>query len=133
MGVKPRRYCLAWPCKNLAVPGSAYCPAHQPARAPKQADDFYLSTRWRRFRDWYIGCNPFCQHCQADGHIVKATIVDHVVERVDGGAPFDADNAQSLCAACHNRKTKLEQKRRKSLKNHREPSPENRRGSRIVS
>jgi 5-methylcytosine-specific restriction enzyme A len=30
---------------------------------------------------------------------------DHVVELRDGGAPFDPQNGQALCGACHSRKT----------------------------
>ncbi len=119
MSTKPRRYCLAWPCQTLAVPGSSYCPDHQQPEAPKATDPFYLSVRWRRFREWYIANHPLCVRCQADGYIVRATIVDHVVELKDGGAPYDESNTQSLCLSCHNTKTALERNRRNPLKSNR--------------
>jgi len=50
--------------------------------------------------------------CQAEGRTVVAVIVDHVVEIKDGGASFSEDNAQSLCHACHNRKTAKEKEKR---------------------
>lgn len=102
---KARRYCAAFPCSSLAVPGTIYCQEHQRAPLAKLADAFYMSPAWRRFRDWYIKQHPLCQHCQADGFSVPSVIVDHVVELKDGGAPYDEGNAQALCRSCHNRKT----------------------------
>ena len=87
------------------------------------ADDFYLTTRWRRFRAWYLGEHPLCEICQAEGRTVPAVIVDHIHELKDGGAPYDESNAMSLCAACHNKKTA-------SVKNHRKVTGNNRRRSR---
>ena len=112
MASKPNKYCIKFPCRNMAIPGSAYCAKHQPAKAHKDADPFYTSVRWRRFRDWYIGKHPLCEMCQAEGREVTAVIVDHIVELKDGGAPLDEDNAQSLCRACHNRKTATEKQKR---------------------
>lgn len=110
---KPGRYCAAFPCRSLSEEGSAYCALHRPSPAPKTADAFYLSARWRRFRNWYIAKNPLCEHCLAEGLVEKATIVDHVVELRDGGDRLSEDNAQSLCAACHNRKSAREMVKRK--------------------
>lgn len=116
MANKPNKYCIKFPCRNLAVPGSSYCIEHQPARAPKKAEPFYVSVRWRRFRDCYIGNHPLCEMCQAEGRgEVPAVIVDHIVELKDGGKPLDESNAQSLCRACHNRKTATEKKKRGAI------------------
>lgn len=112
MGNKARKYCAKFPCRNMAEPGSAHCTEHQAARAPKETDPFYLSPQWRRFRSWYLSRHPLCKMCQAIGFMTPAVIVDHVVELKDGGAPFDENNAQSLCWACHNRKTAKEKQKR---------------------
>ena len=112
MATKPRKYCVKFPCRNLAEQGSSYCGEHKPAPLAKVADSFYLSVRWRRFRAWYIAKHPLCAICAAEGRTVAGYIVDHIVELVDGGKPFAEDNAQSLCRACHNRKTKAEKKKR---------------------
>jgi 5-methylcytosine-specific restriction enzyme A len=109
---KTKKYCAAFPCKNLALPGSAYCKVHQPKTAHKVADAFYVSPEWRRFRNWYISNHPLCEQCLADGYTVRAVIVDHIHELKDGGARFDENNARSLCRACHNKKTKVEAKKR---------------------
>jgi 5-methylcytosine-specific restriction endonuclease McrA len=34
--------------------------------------------------------------------------VDHITPLADGGAPFDHENLQPLCASCHNRKSAME-------------------------
>lgn len=39
---KPRKFCAAYPCRNLAVNG-AYCAEHRPAAPAKETDPFYLS------------------------------------------------------------------------------------------
>ncbi len=112
MSNKPRKFCSSFPCRNLALHGSSYCAEHKPAPLAKIADAFYLSPRWRRFRDWYITKHPLCETCQAEGRTVPAVIVDHIQELQDGGALFDESNAMSLCRACHNRKTSEEKRKR---------------------
>jgi 5-methylcytosine-specific restriction endonuclease McrA len=119
------KYCRAFPCNQVAVNG-AYCPEHTPARAPKEADPFYVSVRWRRFRSWYIKKNPLCQLCLASNRIEPAVMVDHIRELKDGGAPLSEENAMSLCHKCHAVKTATE---RNHKKNHREPYGNNRRVS----
>jgi 5-methylcytosine-specific restriction endonuclease McrA len=36
-----------------------------------------------------------------------ATEADHIVELSDGGAPYDINNGQAACTACHAHKTAL--------------------------
>lgn len=117
------KYCIVFPCKNLADPGSSYCQEHKPAAALKQTDKFYLSTRWRRFRDWYLANHPLCEQCEREGRIARADLVDHVIELRDGGSRLDESNAQALCWKCHAIKTQNELKRRK---NHQKGKKENR-------
>ena len=109
---RPRRYCAAYPCARIAVPGSAYCQDHQPPPAVKQADDFYLSPPWRRFREWFVRRHPLCEMCEREGRTERTVIVDHIRELKDGGARYDEGNVQSLCRACHNKKTAQEMKKR---------------------
>jgi 5-methylcytosine-specific restriction protein A len=124
VSVKPVRYCLAFPCPNLAAVGSAYCSTHQPARAPKQVDDFYVTPRWRRFRDWYLANHPLCEQCEREGRDgVPAVMVDHIVELRDGGEQTAEANAMALCWKCHGIKTAA------AKKNRQESSKSNRPGS----
>lgn len=119
---KANRYCASFPCPNMAEPGSPYCKDHQPARAPKETDPFYLSVQWRRFRQWYLGRHPLCEQCEKEGRITPAAMVDHIVEIKDGGALTSESNAMSLCWKCHGIKTA-------QVKNHRKGSENNRAGS----
>jgi len=122
MSVKPSRYCVVFPCHNLAAAGSSYCLTHQPPRPEKAADPFYVSVAWRRFRAWYIGTHPLCEQCQREGRITPADLVDHIVELKDGGARLAEENAMSLCVKHHALKTA-------QAKNHRKPAPNNRAAS----
>jgi 5-methylcytosine-specific restriction enzyme A len=114
MSVKPGKYCVVFPCRNRATPGSSYCPTHQPPRAPKQADEFYLSVAWRRFRWWYLANHPCCEMCEREGRITSADLVDHIIELQDGGERLSEDNAMSMCLKCHAMKTARERQHRRA-------------------
>lgn len=126
MANKPSKYCASFPCPNMVVSGSSCCREHQPARASKEADPFYLSVAWRRFRAWYLGRHPLCEACEREGRLTPAVMVDHVKELKDGGARLAEENAKSLCWKCHGIKTAEAKGRRK---NHQESQPDNRLGS----
>lgn len=113
-----KRYCASFPCPNLAVNG-AYCQEHQPAKAPKETDPFYLSVAWRRFRAWYLGKHLLCEQCEREGRLTTADMVDHIIELKDGGARLAEENAMALCWKCHGIKTAM-------TKNHRKGSTNNR-------
>ena len=62
---------------------------------------------WQKLRQVKLANNPLCQHCLTQGVTRQATDVDHI-------RPFNGKhdplrlmyaNLQSLCRACHNRKT----------------------------
>jgi 5-methylcytosine-specific restriction protein A len=127
---KPRKYCKAYPCSNLAEPGSAYCAEHKPAAPTKETDPFYLSVQWRRFRNFYIGKHPLCEQCEREGRLTLAATIDHIVELKDGGKRLAEENAMALCWKCHARKTADERSKRK---NHQESCGNNRMSSQIVS
>lgn len=64
-----------------------------------------LYTRaWRKRSAAYLRAHPICAVCG-----VAATEVDHVVPHHGDRVIFwRADNLQSLCGACHGRKTRSE-------------------------
>ena len=74
-------------------------------RFKRHGSALYGTPRWKavrlavRRRDGWA-----CVQCGAGGRIE----VDHIVPLRDGGAPFDLDNLQTLCRACHARKTRVE-------------------------
>jgi 5-methylcytosine-specific restriction protein A len=64
-------------------------------------------ARWHRARKRQLGEHPLCVRCLAGGRSVLATDVDHIAA-VEGPLDpqfWDATNWQSLCKACHSRKT----------------------------
>lgn len=74
------------------------------AAAPKTADPFYLSSEWRALKarrrldpDYYAALRR-----AKPGEWV---ILDHIVERRDGGAELDARNTQWLTTSEHQAKT----------------------------
>lgn len=71
----------------------------------KKAENFYQSKEWKaaaakcRARSGYRCCK--CGAHRSQGR----QIVDHIIERKDGGADFEQSNLQLLCLPCHNTKT----------------------------
>lgn len=75
---------------------------------------FYESRAWRILRRQKLRQMPLCEICYMAGRIHKATIVDHITEIKDGGAALDIENLQSVCHACHNKKTAQQRAKRKN-------------------
>lgn len=76
---------------------------------PKRSDRMYATgdPRWRKLREAQLTREPFCRMCRKANLLVLATDVDHI----DGDPwnnPEDGSNFQSLCHACHSKKTYLE-------------------------
>lgn len=67
--------------------------------------------RWRRLRRAYLVANPLCVMCQAEGRVVAATDVDHIIAKRSGGTDDEA-NLQALCHSHHSQKTMSEHGRR---------------------
>jgi 5-methylcytosine-specific restriction enzyme A len=65
--------------------------------------------RWRKARAAYLARHPLCAACQAEGRVVPATVVDHVVpHRGDAALFWDQANWAALCKPCHDAKTARE-------------------------
>jgi len=75
----------------------------------KHDNSFYRKKAWRDRRKAVLMIEPFCRECMAEGNLMTADVVDHIVPRVRGGADFDWDNLQPLCIEHHNKKTRDEQ------------------------
>lgn len=81
--------------------------------APKTADPELLT---KEHQNWAAQVMRFSgRRCQAiDGgkrclaQWPQRLYADHIVERRDGGAPFDVRNGQALCARHHGQKTARE-------------------------
>ncbi len=62
---------------------------------------------WQRARKGWLAKHPLCVACKAQGRVVEATDVDHIVpHRGDMHLFWDSENNwQSLCGDCHKAKT----------------------------
>lgn len=112
MGFKP---CAAAGCGQLLPSGQTFCKTHRKAKA-KQADEGRLTahqrgytSRWQKVRAGFLQSHPLCVHCQAEGVVMEATVVDHIIPHKGDKALFwDRDNWQPLCKKHHDRKTATE-------------------------
>ena len=118
MPSKPLRPCKHPGCTVLVSNG--YCDRHrpQPARRRESAEwhDLYRLPIWKdKLRPGQLIREPFCRECWRLRHErVPATDVDHVVpHRGDMALFLDPENLQSLCHACHSRKTMEERNSRR--------------------
>lgn len=83
-----------------------WLPKHKPFEGYKHHNtEFYQSTPWRKLRALKLKENPLCEECEQNGVLSPAQMVDHIVPINKGGAPLDMANLQSLCNACHAKKT----------------------------
>lgn len=102
-----RRTCLVPGCPNAQAKGG-YCAPHAAQREAQRAEERGTAAergygyRWSKLRLMVLRAQPACVVCGA-----PATDVDHIIPKRLGGT--DArDNLQSLCHACHTRKTMRE-------------------------
>lgn len=65
--------------------------------------------KWRAARERYLARHPLCVRCRAEGRVVAAEVVDHIVpHRGDARLRDDPANWQALCKRCHDQKTATE-------------------------
>ena len=115
MPFKAPHPCAKPGCRELTH--HRYCEKHQAeANAnynkhyrDKERQKFYNSQRWEAVRAEKLRKDPFCEECRKGGTLIKATVVDHIVEIKDGGSELDIDNLQSLCWSCHSRMRRAKQ------------------------
>ena len=112
------RYCLHPHCSVIV--GRGYCAAHarqqeqQRGTAAARGYTAPWAKRAALFRRLYPLCGqrpgnlaPVMSQCHDEGRVTIATQVDHVIPHRGDLALFwdELGNWQSLCAACHSRKT----------------------------
>ena len=70
----------------------------------------YNTADWKSLRMQVIQEQPLCEVCLAEGRMVSAEEVDHIVPiSVDPDKAFDRANLWGLCKSHHAKKTRLEQ------------------------
>ena len=109
MPYKPRRPCRYPGCPELAVQGQVFCQNHMEwsgDRLRGGAAARGYDSRWQKARDLFLKQHPLCAFCQAEGKIVPATVVDHIIpHRGDQTLFWDQSNWEALCKDCHDKKT----------------------------
>lgn len=65
-------------------------------------DHWYGTARWKRRRKHQLREHPLCAMCLQKGHVVAATIADHVQAHRGDEVLFWFGELQSLCTHHHN-------------------------------
>jgi 5-methylcytosine-specific restriction protein A len=74
------------------------------ANKPAYSKGEYNTTGWRKLRHQVLQTYPVCVTCKQK----PSTVADHITPVRLGGAFWDINNIQGLCAACHNSKSAKE-------------------------
>ena len=62
----------------------------------------YATKRWGVLRRLALARDGgLCVRCRAEGRTSAAEIVHHLEPIRDGGAPWELENCESVCRACH--------------------------------
>lgn len=61
----------------------------------------YDTQRWRRIRRHHLAAHPLCEKCEANGLIIPAEEVHHIVPHRGDLVLFFLGKLQSLCKRCH--------------------------------
>ena len=109
----PPKQCTSPGCPNYAV-YRGKCEAHR-----KEATGQWKGKRdvgrlpgweWARVRKRILERDAWlCQPCTRAGRVVKATEVDHIKPKSQGGTD-SPDNLEAICKTCHEEKSKQEAK-----------------------
>lgn len=92
------------PAQHRAITKAAKSHGHDDRRGSAASRGY--DSRWRKARRLFLQQHPLCVHCEAEGIIKPATVVDHIVpHRGDKALFWAVDNWQALCERHHNIKT----------------------------
>lgn len=111
-------YKAAHPCAQPGCPElvheGRFCPTHRRQQWRARAEESGTASQrgygsaWRKLRLLVLGAQPLCADPfgihEADGQVVVATDVDHIVPKAHGGDD-SMENLQPLCRDCHQRKS----------------------------
>lgn len=124
MPSKPFKPCKSLGCNELTR--NKYCAKHIEKEKEtvryydkyirnKSSRSFYNSKQWREMRELiYRRDYGLCVQCRSNGIIKIGDVVDHIIPiRVDWSKRLKPSNLQTLCHACHNKKTKEDEKKDK--------------------
>ena len=101
--------CACPGCSALVAHG--YCDQHKSAvqyPRDKERQALYGTRLWKRIRARQLAKEPWCKECLRANIYTPATDVDHIERHMGDKEKFFRGPFQSLCHACHSRKTNEE-------------------------
>lgn len=127
MPTRPPKACAKFGCNKLTP--FRYCVEHERERREKRAKRSNWSktsrhsrgygTAWDALRRHVLDRDQgWCQWCKAQGAAVRATDVDHIQPKSEGGTDMP-ENLQSLCPDCHKLKTQTDNRRQREKRRRR--------------
>jgi 5-methylcytosine-specific restriction protein A len=105
-----------FPSCTVRIPKGEFCPIHSPRWAWRDPALNASSARgygaaWRILRGEVLARDQgWCQPCRRAGAYVRASQVDHVRAKINGGTDHLA-NLESVCDHCHYRKSAQDRRR----------------------
>ncbi len=118
MPMRPPKPCAHAGCRSLTV--GPRCERHTALDATTAyrydrkrrgtARERGYDTSWDRVRAAFLLGKPLCVGCKAEGRVVVAQDLDHIIPFAGINDPLrlDVSNLQGLCRVCHNRKTAMQ-------------------------
>lgn len=102
---KPLKPCTHPGCPRLTA--GKYCEEHKEQHRDREGSyERGYDRKWKKARLSYLKAHPLCVRCMERGIYVEAVVVDHVTPHRGNPELFwDRGNWQSLCKACHDKKT----------------------------
>jgi len=88
--------------------------AHQ---RTKDNSKFYNSRAWRKIRAAFLQEYPDCVQCKRDDIVTPGNVVDHIKPITEGGHKTDRTNLQTMCKACHDKKSAYEGGKQRGMGN----------------
>ncbi|RTR01950.1 HNH endonuclease [Halomonas nitroreducens] len=118
MPQRPAQPCRERLCRQLTRERHGYCKEHERLQTgwarhqeSKSASQRGYGSRWRKLRQLVMERDRWlCQACRRKGRATPAAVVDHIVNKAEGGSD-SPDNLEALCRLCHKAKTQQEAQR----------------------
>jgi 5-methylcytosine-specific restriction protein A len=100
---------------NVLIDSPGYCEKHSylggwkalDAKKTPEQRKFYSSYRWVKTSKEHRQLEPLCRRCKAEGLVVPAQLVHHVIPVEEliakGLSVYDHQYLESLCIRCHNK------------------------------
>ncbi|NQX68474.1 HNH endonuclease [Paenibacillus alba] len=107
-----KKFCRKSGCRELTE--AKYCTEHIGQDLVKERERGSAAQRgydsaWRKARLHFLKKHPLCVHCDNEGSIGAATVVDHIKpHKGDKGLFWERANWQPLCKRHHDIKTATE-------------------------